>query len=104
MPRRAAGQAHAGDGTVQELGKPISVERRVIQTVAEILNLPTTKVALDSPLSELGADEYDLLEIQLELEEEYDIRIEKRALRRLKTVADLVRYIQQTVEANRGKD
>ncbi len=104
MPRRAAGQAHAGDGTVQELGKPISVERRVIQTVAEILNLPTTKVALDRPLSELGADEYDLLEIQLELEEEYDIRIEKRALRRLKTVADLVRYIQQTVEANRGKD
>ncbi len=89
---------------MKELGEPISVEQRVIQTVAEILNLPTSKIEPNVPLSELGADEYDLLEIQLELEEEYDIRIDKRALRRVKTVAELVRYIQQTVNPNRGKD
>ena len=89
---------------MQELDRPPSIEERVTQTVAEILSLPHRQVTPEAALSELGADAYDLLEIQLELEEEYGIHIGAKTLRRIKTVADLIRYIQQATQSSRGKD
>jgi acyl carrier protein len=54
------------------------------------------RVTLSSSFVEdLGLDSLDLVELILELEEEFDIRIADDEAQRIKTVADAIRYIEQ---------
>lgn len=87
-----------------ELGRALSVEERVIEIVADILGLRRNEVTRDSVLRDLGADEFDLVEIELELQELYGIHLEPRRLRRIKTVGSLIETVEALVAQNRGKE
>ena len=50
----------------------------------------TTNLATD-----LGADSLDLVEILMSLEEEFNISIPDEAIPEIKTIADIVKYIEK---------
>lgn len=64
------------------------------QAIADQLNIPVEKVTPDSLLIEdLKADSIDLYELVMGLEERYDIEISDEVLPKIKTVGDIVKYV-----------
>ena len=64
------------------------------QAIADQLNIPVEKVTPESQLIEdLKADSIDLYELIMGLEERYDIEISDEVLPKIKTVGDIVKYI-----------
>lgn len=54
------------------------------------------EIMLTSSFIELdGADSLDIVELVMELEEEFGVTIPDEEVERMKTVADLIRYIEQ---------
>lgn len=66
---------------------------RVRARVAEALDVDTALLTLEARLPEIGADSLDLVELVMELEEEFDIDIPDDAARRITTIGDAVRYL-----------
>jgi acyl carrier protein len=48
-------------------------------------------------LEDLEADSLDLVEFMMSLEEEYSIEVEDEDLERIKTVGDVVKYIEDRI-------
>lgn len=68
---------------------------KVKETVIEKLNCDADEVTMEADLREdLGADSLDALELVMALEEEYGITIPDDEAAKLKTVADVVNYIE----------
>ena len=71
------------------------VFNKVKEIIAKELNLDPSKVTLEANLEkDLGADSLDAVEVIMALEEEFDLSVEDDALQTIKTVADLVNYIE----------
>ena len=71
----------------------------IFETVKEIivreLKLDANKVTMEANLeSDLGADSLDAVEVIMALEEEFDLEFSDDAATSIKTVGDLVRYIE----------
>ena len=63
--------------------------------IADVLNIEADKISEDSRLIEdLKADSMDVATLLIELESEYGIEIEEEDLDNLKTVKDIVAYIE----------
>jgi acyl carrier protein len=60
-------------------GKPETVDR-IRSMVAELLRVPVDKVQPTTTLKDIGADELDLIELVMELEDTYGILIADEAL------------------------
>ena len=72
----------------------IAVVSRTLKDVDE------SKVSLDTSFEQdLGADSLDLVELIMELEENYDFTIPDEDAQKLTTVGDAVRYIEANVES-----
>ena len=72
-----------------------SVEEKVISIVAEQLGVPKEEVTLESSIIEdLKADSLDVVELVMELEDEFDITIPDDDYEKLRTVGDAIRYIE----------
>lgn len=63
--------------------------------LGERLALALESLSLDDPLKDLGLDSLDVVELVMELEEEFDINIPDEDAERIQTVADLIRYLRQ---------
>ncbi len=46
---------------------------------------------------ELGADSLDLIDLAMSIEDEFDIELSDEALEKIKTVSDLVAYIEDRI-------
>ncbi len=68
-------------------------EQKVIAIIAEKLNIPVTKVALDSTFKDLGADSLDIVEIIMGFEENFGIEIQDQDAEKIKTVGHAVDLI-----------
>lgn len=67
----------------------------VKQIIVNELHVEAEKVTLETNLAEdLGADSLDAVEVVMALEDKYDIEIPDEAAQGLKTVGDLVSYIE----------
>ena len=76
-----------------------STFERVKDIVAEQLGVDKEKVAIETSLvNDLGADSLDVVELVMELEEEFDLNIPDDAAEKIQTVGEIVEYI----EANSG--
>lgn len=63
--------------------------------IAKILNIDESKITLESNLlDDLKADSMDVATLLLEVEEKYNIEIAEEDLENLKTVKDIVDYIE----------
>ena len=64
--------------------------------IADNLNISKDKVTLNANLADdLGADSLDAVEIIMNLEESFNISIADDATEKIKTVKDLVDYIEE---------
>lgn len=71
------------------------VFERVKQMILNELKVEESKITLEARLQEeLGADSLDAVELVMNIEDEFDISISDEAAQGLKTVGDLVRYIE----------
>ena len=64
--------------------------------VSEQFAMEPAEVTMDTSFEEdLGADSVDLVELVMDLEQEYDLEIADEELESMKTVADIVTFIEQ---------
>ena len=64
--------------------------------VAEILDLEVSEINEDSKIiDDLGADSIAVMEIVMELEEEYDVEVPTEDILTLLTVADIIAYVEE---------
>lgn len=69
---------------------------KVKEIVAEKLNVDAEKVTMTATITEdLGADSLDTVDLVMALEEEFDIEIPDEAVENIKTVGDIVKYIEE---------
>jgi acyl carrier protein len=71
-----------------------TVEAKVIKIVAEKLNIEEKNCSAASRFQEdLGADSLDIVELLMEIEEEFGVSISDEESEKLKTVGDAVKFI-----------
>ena len=69
-------------------------QERIIEIIADFLGMDKSEVKLESNLKEdLKADSLDFTEIVMELEEEFDFEADENKLIDMKTIGDVVSYI-----------
>ncbi len=75
------------------------VFEKVRDIICDQLDLDEEKVTMESSVSDdLAADSLDIVDIVMTLEEEFDLEIPDDAVETIKTVGDLVRFIEDNVE------
>jgi acyl carrier protein len=73
-----------------------STEERVIETVCENLGVSKEQVTRQTSFTEdLGADSLDIVEMVMELEEEFEITIPDEQAEKIKTVGEAIDYIER---------
>ena len=71
---------------------------KVKAIIVETLSCDEASVTLEASLEEdLGADSLDAVELNMSLEEAFDISIPDEKLADFKTVADIVDYIEKNI-------
>lgn len=72
-----------------------AVESKVREIVCEQLGVGESEVTLDASfLEDLGADSLDIVELVMALEEAYDLQISDDQVEKIRTVQDIVKYIE----------
>jgi len=72
-----------------------AVETRVKEIVCEQLGVSDDEVTPQASfIDDLGADSLDIVELVMALEEEYEIEISDEDAEKIKTVQDVVSYIE----------
>ena len=67
----------------------------VRDVVVEQLSVPAENVKMDSNIIEdLGADSLDVVELVMALEEKFDVEIPDSDAEKLKTIADVVSFVE----------
>lgn len=75
------------------------VFEKVQKVIADHLGIGEGEVTLTSKFQEdLGVDSLDIFEIAMELEDEFNIEISNEDLEGIKTIGDLVEYINSKTE------
>src|SRR4051812_33776265 len=88
--RRRSGGAEGRAGNVA------SVEERVIDIVCENLGVNKEQVTRQTSFQEdVGADSLDIVELVMELEEEFEITIPDDQAEKIKTVGEAIDYIER---------
>jgi acyl carrier protein len=73
-----------------------STFEKVRGIVVEQLGVEPDEVSIDSTfIDDLGADSLDIVELIMAFEEEFNIEIPDEAAEKIKTVQDVVNYIDQ---------
>ena len=77
----------------------MSTFEKVRDIVVEQLGVEADEVAIESTfIDDLGADSLDIVELIMAFEEEFNIEIPDEAAEKIKTVQDVVTYIEQNKE------
>jgi acyl carrier protein len=65
----------------------------VRQRIAETLQLPLAKLADDRLLTDVVRESFAMVEMVIDLQEEFGVRLDQAELKQLKTVADLTALV-----------
>lgn len=72
---------------------------QVKESLADILSCDADKIDMDTELvRDLGVDSIDTVELIMAVEETYDITISDKDAQELKTVGDVVEFIEEHLE------
>lgn len=72
------------------------IKEKVTEIIANQLSVPADKIKENTNIAEeLGADSLDLVEILMSLEDEFGISIPDEAIPNIKTIGDIVAFIEK---------
>lgn len=72
------------------------VFEKVKGILVDQLDLEEEKVTMEASITEdLGADSLDVVDLVMSLEEEFDVEIPDDQVENIKTVGDIVKYIEE---------
>ncbi len=75
------------------------VFEKVKSIIVDQLDVEEEKVTPDANIQEdLGADSLDIVDLVMSFEEEFDIEIPDDQVENIKTVGDIVKYIEDNVD------
>ncbi len=75
------------------------VFEKVRSIIMDQLDVEEDKVTLDAVIQDdLGADSLDIVDLVMSFEEEFDIEIPDDQVENIKTVGDIVKYIEEKSE------
>ena len=78
-----------------------TIDERVSTIICNQLDVERDKVKPEASfINDLGADSLDIVELVMELEEEFDMSIPDEDAEKIRTVGDAVKYIKE----NRGEE
>lgn len=73
---------------------PMSATARVVEIICDQLTLDPSQVTSDSSfLEDLGADSLDIVQLIMALEEEYGLEVSDEDAEKIRTVQDIVDFI-----------
>jgi acyl carrier protein len=73
-----------------------SIEERVISIVAEQMGVDKATITGETSfVNDLGADSLDVVELVMELEDEFDISISDEDAEKIQTVGQAIQYIKE---------
>ncbi|HBH24503.1 MAG TPA: acyl carrier protein [Cytophagales bacterium] len=74
-------------------------QQKVTEILVDTIGIQETEVTLDANfIKDLGIDSLDYAELVMEFEQAFDIKIPDNDAEKLKTVNDVVTYIDQKLE------
>ena len=75
------------------------VFEKVRSIIVEQLDVEEDQVTMDSRIQDdLGADSLDIVDLVMSFEEEFDIEIPDDQVENVKTVGDIVKYIEDKID------
>ncbi len=75
------------------------IEQKIIEKIADRLSKDVADINSNSNIiADLGADSLDIAEIMMDLEDEFNIKVEEDA-EGLNTIGDIVKFIEGQVNA-----
>ena len=93
-----------GDATCPNCGCLLWETAQILEEVrnrfAESLNVSADPLPVNARFDEFGADSLDMVEMVMDLEEQFDINISDEAAQKIQTIGELVRYVESR---RRGK-
>jgi len=79
--------------------KIIMVFEKVRSIIMDQLDAEEDKVTMDAVIQDdLGADSLDIVDLVMSFEEEFDIEIPDDQVENIKTVGDIVKYIEENID------
>ena len=75
----------------------MDVFEKVRSLISEQLDIDEDKISPETTFEEIDADSLDVVELVMALEEEFDIEIADEAVENIKTVADIINYIEEII-------
>jgi len=80
------------------------IEERVATIICNQLDVEKEKVKPETNfINDLGADSLDIVELVMELEEEFDMSIPDEDAEKIRTVGEAVEYIKKNKGEGKGK-
>ena len=71
---------------------------KVKSIIAEQLDIDEDSITLESVIiDDLGADSLDIVDLVMSFEDEFDTEISDEAIEEMKTVGDIVHYIEENL-------
>jgi len=75
----------------------MDIFEKVRGLICEQLNADEAKISMDTTFEDLDADSLDIVELVMALEEEFNLEISDEEVENIRTVGDVVRYIEAHV-------
>ena len=72
----------------------MELQQRILNRVAEHFKVDRDSLNLETTLSSLGADSLDMVELSMELEDEFGFMMEQSDITAIKTLGDVVRFVE----------
>ncbi len=82
------------------------IHDRIIEIVAEKMDKPKEEITPEkSIVNDLGADSLDVVELVMDIEDEFDLSVPEEEAQKLQTVGDAIKYVQEHAgQKKEGKD
>jgi acyl carrier protein len=72
---------------------------KIKNLLAEQLDADENDMTMDTDIAkDLGADSLDVVELLMAIEDEFDIEVPDEEIENIKTIGDLVEYIQSNID------
>lgn len=71
---------------------------KIKEIIVETLNIDENTVLLDSEIKDLTVDSLEVYDILTSIEEEFDITVPEETVDEIKTVRDIVNYIEKCID------